>query len=1123
MVLALMIGAYSAYVRFAVPMIKGPENQVRRTTAVAPTELAEYNDDKSRLLHLLPTAAWELGQCKTLFTSQGTLLFQEMERLDDEGNYSLKPFSMILNDHGSGSAFAVGLDPNVPPTVLRCGEAKLKFDGPILLTGNSKTRMQAALLSGEVTIFRPSPDPLKDETLKLITQNVQVNANRIFTLGDVAFSFGPHRGSGRNLTMELTHEIGSGTVHRDFSSVNGVSTVKLATLNSLLIEPAAVEPAGTVSPALPPSDALPTTPAAMFSANRVPVEIFCQGPFEFDYLNRTATFVDRVYVEQKDSFKDNLNCETLVVEFASKDIAATSSTPAAGAAGAGSIGLKRLRAVGDDKQGKVVTLIANSRKMKVTGGELTYDAANSLIRCSSDRQVVIASPELNVKAKQLSYRLNTDGSLGDLDALGPGEFFRKAVDPKENLFTSWQNKLTIRRRIPGDAQAPDANAMAQKLIVIDGKADVLIQQTTRVTSDRLNIAVFEIAAVAEATSVSDPTQPSKSKWQYLPAEVFADDAVTIRSPNLDGEAGKLLVTWPRPNPAVLKTHQTLNVNSNRDIRTLYTALKPQTVANEAVASISPRTNMHSLSLFNSPAVSTGGSRTPSTPATVAQMSWQDRGNDAVFDGSVEPKKGGLKKYVRFKGDEVRVKLDGAGDQAALLDLKIDGNVVVHQYENRDSEEKPLRVSGNSLRVVPQGEELFRMLVAGQGEQLAIVDAQGLLVSGDAIHMDQESNKVWVDGAGEMKVRQTANGETSKPREAAGRGAMAPTGDIDLQWAGGMVFDGAKIYFERNVMMTSFGEQGAPEKSITKTLSQALSIALAKKVNFQKLSGDQSIGEVEMAEMVLVNHIPESMRVFKSQDSNKPSADARFNTPDAPIIFQNESFGPTGKLVQQRRIAVPQATINAQTNTVVAAGPGKIFMHVVPSAGDNSSGPKVQASGSFGGLSALSGRGRSKNSNEINYLQVNFEQQLVADLTDKQLEISGNIRTAFAPVKQFSDTVDPDGKQRLPEGAVRMQCANMLLSQWQPTGLAKVQNEMVATGNVHITSAGFDSVSERVSYNDRNDQVVIEGTARSPAQLFHRPTPRSEKQQMLANKIIYHPSTGMAETQGVQSMNVNVGN
>ena len=126
-----MIGAYSAYAKFAVPVIEGPVDQVRRSVAVAPVSLPEKQDNKSRLFKLLRNNAWELGSCKTLFTNSGTLLFQEMTRVDNEGTYTLTPFTMIMNDHESGTAFAAKLDPTVPPTVLRCGEAKLKFDGPL--------------------------------------------------------------------------------------------------------------------------------------------------------------------------------------------------------------------------------------------------------------------------------------------------------------------------------------------------------------------------------------------------------------------------------------------------------------------------------------------------------------------------------------------------------------------------------------------------------------------------------------------------------------------------------------------------------------------------------------------------------------------------------------------------------------------------------------------------------------------------------------------------------------------------------------------------------------------------------------------------------------------------------
>ncbi len=1113
MVLALMIGAYSAYARVVVPMIKGPENQVRRTAVVPPADLPEKRDNKPRLYGLVPPDGWELGKCKTLFTAQGTLLFQEMERLDDEGNYSLEPFTMIMNDHQSGTAFAVGLDPTVPPTVLRCSKAKLGFDGPILLTGNSKTRMRTASLDGEVTIFRPSPTPEKDEELRLFTRDVNVSANTIVALGEVAFSFGPHRGSGKTLTIELEHKPDASHINRDFSSINGVSAIRLATLYGLRIEPESLKKSAT-----PPSETpRQQSPAAILSAANVPIEVTCAGPFRFDYASRTATFNDKVFIKQQDAFGDNLNCHKLMVMF--NDDSETKASPTSAEAMPPSTGaIKRLVAVGEPDQGEPVVMIANSRQMQITGDELEYSADNNQIACQSKKQVSIISPELNIRARSLAYRITTDGALGDLDAVGPGEFFKKSTDIKENIFLRWQRNLTVRRRVFPESNRNVAGRTMEKLIVVDGNAEVLVQETTHVTSDKLNIAVHEIPEI----ELSGPNASnSKSKFRYLPSEVFADSPVTIKSPNVDGAAGKLLVTWPQPNLKALKSHQTLSLNPRRR----WHVLKPKTDALPSASpiDISSTTQLGSLRRRQT---EVGQANRFDQKAAVAQTAWIDRDQTVVFDGSAEPTKDPLKQYIRFTSDEVRVRLQNSssGDRpnsTELMDLKVNGNCVVHQHPSRASKEKPLRISGDELRIVPQGKEIYRMLVAGNENSLAMVDAQGLQLSGDAIHLDQESNKLWVEGGGEMKVRQEEKSKSATIEDQA----FAPTGDIDLQWAGGMVFDGAKIYFERNVMMTSFGEKDGPEKSITRTLSQALSISLAKKVDFRQLSGERSVGQVDMAEMVLVNHIPDQLRVFQGS-APAPSENEHFNSPDAPIIFQNETFDELGNVLTQRRIAVPQATINAQTNQVIAPGPGKILAHMAVEEDDRQSNSNNSASGgataSWGGLGSLTGKKGAGSGDGINFLQVNFEDRLVASLTDKQLNITGNIRTAFAPVANFTDTVDPDAR-RLPKGAMKMRCDHVLLTQWQPSSTAIARNEMVATGNVHVASPGFDAVADRITYTDSNDQVVVEGSARSPAKLWHRPTANADKQQLLANKIIYHPSSGMAETQGVQSMNVNIRN
>jgi|GEM_PF-2822969 len=1123
MTLALMIGAYSAYAKFAVPVIEGPKDQVRRGVAVVPKMLPEKQDNKSRLFKLLPNNAWELGSCKTLFTNSGTLLFQEMTRVDDEGTYTLTPFTMIMNDHESGTAFAAKLDPAVPPTVLRCGEAQMKFDGPIALTGNSSMKMRSANLNGDVTIFRPSPTPLKDETVKIITQNVQVNTQRILTFSEVAFAFGPHKGSGKNLSIDLTHlSQADQSLQKDLSSVKGISRVELTQLDRLLIDPSALASSPTSREAQQPAAAAKN--GSVFNATRAPLEIVCSGPFVFDYDKRSATFQHKVYGKQLDSFGDNLSCETLTIAFDNDNDNASKngnpinpSNPVTQTAGPK---IKYLSAIGTTDQPAVI--IANSRRTKVTGDELRFDSTTNEVVASSTDTVTVIGPEINARARTLKYELTDDQTLGNLQAVGPGEFFRRAEDKRGNLFARWKRSLTI---------GPHDNN--QKLITIDGTAEILVQDDTQITADRLNIVLHEL-------KIAD-------KVEYRPAEVFSDQRVTILSPNLDGVAGKLVARWPDPNLtqqlSLNGTHfrqhqpprdsvrftisnqgpgaiaQRLIGRSDRQIK--HQVMRPQLpqLPQALVDQLQPKTKLRHLS--NSPA------RPNFAPLQLATYEESAESASAQSTGqadrSVPNKRASLKQFIRFKADSVELELDQEGDQLQLADLQMDGNIVIHQLPEKGSTKPPLRVAGNSIRLVPQGDQIFRILVAGKQDALATVNSEGLAVSGENIHLDQQANKVWVAGIGIVNIKQSAADNSganpiqlvsSNSADASAPNQLAPQGDFDVEFAGGMVFDGSKIYFERNVMMTSHGDPTSAERSVTKTLSQALSVELASAVDFSQLSSGKTIGDVKMNEMVLVNHITEDQRVFKDHAGDN---DPRMNSADTPIIFQNETFDRAGQLTQQRRVVVPRVTINAATNTVYAVGPGKIFTHQ----------KGTEGLANIGGMDQLgSPPGQSQpnktNKEQLNYLQVNFDDRLVADLGQKQLNITGNIRTLFSPAKNFQFSLDPDTTQRLPAGAIRLKCENMQLSQWLPTGSDKPQNEIIATGNAHITSLTFEATAQRVSYNDGNDQMVVEGTARSPANLWYRQTPRGQRQHLTGNKLIYHPSTGSAEMQGVRNLNLNIG-
>jgi len=62
--------------------------------------------------------------------------------------------------------------------------------------------------------------------------------------------------------------------------------------------------------------------------------------------------------------------------------------------------------------------------------------------------------------------------------------------------------------------------------------------------------------------------------------------------------------------------------------------------------------------------------------------------------------------------------------------------------------------------------------------------------------------------------------------------------LDVTWKGGMIFDGAKIYFERNVVMSA-NQSGKPKKdgssnrSEMKSHSEGLSVELTEPLDFAK--------------------------------------------------------------------------------------------------------------------------------------------------------------------------------------------------------------------------------------------------------------------------------------------------
>ena len=280
------------------------------------------------MIPLLPPQAWELTDCKTLITSTGTVLFKEVLPQPD-GTVKLSPFTLMTNVGENillNPAFSPTANPEArdqkTPLVLRTAEgAILKLNKPFNEALQGGTEIRSARLVGEVDIYRPPSGPDKNDVLHVLTRNVKVDRNRIYTLDTLLFSYGPHRGRGRNLNIDLIHTENSVAGKQDFTSISGVRQLELAYLDRLRIVPSAAKSTAAIDASGKQSD------SKLFDGQDAPLEVSCEGPCVFDFTEQTVAFSKQVVVKKISPTPDSIACERLQIKFTQNPLATTDASP----------------------------------------------------------------------------------------------------------------------------------------------------------------------------------------------------------------------------------------------------------------------------------------------------------------------------------------------------------------------------------------------------------------------------------------------------------------------------------------------------------------------------------------------------------------------------------------------------------------------------------------------------------------------------------------------------------------------------------------------------------------------------------------------------------------------------
>ncbi len=347
---------------------------------------------------LFPEGAWQRDNPIMLESDTAKLLMQEYTNLPG-GLVRFKPCTLIFVPDGEASA----ADSRHRVMVLEAPQATMRFDGAVDLSRMKIGRLQGGILEGEITVKGAATRPDGSDELYAVTHDVQLVGNQLFTSryedgrwiaspNDVQFRFGPNQGHGHGMQIDLI--AAADGKQRNFN-FTGVQSVQLLQDVEMHLQPGSS--GRTSGPAANPA----------LSNSQSPVDIRCQGPFEFDMVANLATFRKQVDVlrANPNGSSDQINCELLSVGFAPREqneAAAAGANPPQASPRKTVPGRQPLEARKIEARGNPVIVRTPSSGGEVRGEYLQYDVVSGNLRMESQTGAVqINSPQLRGQVSRL--------------------------------------------------------------------------------------------------------------------------------------------------------------------------------------------------------------------------------------------------------------------------------------------------------------------------------------------------------------------------------------------------------------------------------------------------------------------------------------------------------------------------------------------------------------------------------------------------------------------------------------------------------------------------------------------------------------------------------------------------
>ena len=938
--------------------------------------------------------------------------------------------------------------------------ALLEFDGPMDFARIPP--LKGGELKGIVRIRSDMKTPDTSDDIKLTTSDVMFDFNRIETRERVDFEFGPNKGSGRHLTIQMgnTDESKKGEapntirkmelerldvlrlyVENDALNYSAGTTRAAATVPTPQYHVAAYpqvppsdnnmfrlgpETSGT-SPGISPGLSTPATNTPVQGGGRLPqtrppastagkseVSVRCNGSVDLvgDANNAgqwLLTFRDQVSVIRSNpqGASDQLNCRELILTFGQKEASQQPDADKNPLASFGSLTPLRVKAIGA-AAAPVVARSPENNGFLATGREMLLDLVRKQLDLTQGDEVSVTYDRYKIKGKALYYSYDGNDGPGKLDMPRGGTLEgMTGADADKPFKLTWEDGLKV---------LPDGDNPKLSVVEILGKPKAVLADIGTATADEIRIWCDMSKKTPGIAAVSDDALNADVR------KIVMKKNVILKTDSGEILTNELAIDFQQPGMTAQSTPQTT--------RSVVRYPDPQ---------------------------ARGTSQASSSNGKLSQLS---------FFGNSD----GSKSSYTVRADRVDVLARMVGKEAVAEQILLTTNVKLDEKLSTPGQE-PIHVAGQRVKVTNPNTEQMVIIITGNDRTHAVFQGRGVNLVGANINVNRGENRFRMDGPGELRISQQAmaSAVSSGSRDGFGKLFTPPTGSgpanqaVIIEWRGSMTFDGKLLSFIKDVNVNY------TMMAINK--SDRIDIWLSKPFRFFE---KDSTNDIE----------PERVRVYGN------------------IELERDNFAENnGGQQSHDRIKLTAAEFFPITGAFKGLGPGyvsSIFLDkgngaggLIPTGTGTTSSSTSEASGIFG--------------KGMKFMQCNFNDSVEGNYKTNQVTFNDRVMVMLCPAQSFRDVINTNNPRNIVANGMLLECNKLEITQ-PPQGVGNTSYDLKAEGNTRIemTYDGryYATNANKVKFEQAKNLLTMEGGPHSLVELYEAASMHAPLGKPLSGERLY---------------------